>query len=113
MWLTLEEPQLRNSLETALDTVAQVAKAEFWRTAKSGEHLEEVPFATMAGTTVTTGVIDLLFRQGERWRLIDYKTDVALDGSGYQGQLTAYRKSLKLLNLDLADAELFQVRQTR
>jgi ATP-dependent helicase/nuclease subunit A len=113
MWLTLEEPQLRNSLETALDTVAQVAKAEFWRTAKSGEHLEEVPFATMAGTTVTTGVIDLLFRQGEQWRLIDYKTDVALDASGYQGQLTAYRKSLKLLNLDLADAELFQVRQTR
>ena len=45
MWLTVEEPQLREVLDLAVDTVLQVSKADFWDEARKSEHSVETPFA--------------------------------------------------------------------
>ncbi|MBP7777867.1 MAG: UvrD-helicase domain-containing protein [Acidobacteria bacterium] len=80
MWLTAEEPQLRVVIDEALDTVQAVAAGTFWAEAKAApECHEEVPFAvrdqTNGVSTVLTGVIDLVHRTPEGWKVVDYKTD--------------------------------------
>ena len=62
MWLTVDEPQLRDSLDVAIDTVLRVARADFWEAARAGEHSEETPFAVLKDAALTIGVIDLLFK---------------------------------------------------
>jgi len=99
MWLTMEEPQLRPVIEQALDTVEAVARADFWKEAEaSAEEYEEVPFAvrqTEGGLPqVVSGAIDLVYRHGDGWRIVDYKTDVDARPETdvvYRAQIAAYR----------------------
>ena len=80
MWLTVEEPQLRVVIDEALDTVQAVAAGAFWTEAKAApECHEEVPFSVREQAdgmpTVLTGVIDLVHRTPDGWKVVDYKTD--------------------------------------
>jgi ATP-dependent exoDNAse (exonuclease V) beta subunit len=45
MWLTVEEPQLRQVLELAVKTVLYVSKCDFWDEAKRSDCSVEAPFA--------------------------------------------------------------------
>jgi ATP-dependent helicase/nuclease subunit A len=109
-WLTVETPDLRPFIPEALDLVGAVSKAPFWQEARAGDEvLVEVPFAVRAepGTsiagdvpvvvpTILRGVIDLAYRAGDGWRILDYKTDqIEGDDQGllarYQAQLGQYR----------------------
>jgi ATP-dependent exoDNAse (exonuclease V) beta subunit len=111
MWLTVEEPQLRESIDDAIDTVERAARAEFWQIAKAGEHSEETPFTVMhAAGELTSGVVDLLFKSAGGWHVRDYKTDVSLDATAYERQLKAYRAALEKLNCQVVDATLVHVR---
>ena len=113
IWLTVDEPQLRQSLDDAIDTVLHVARAEFWRAAQAGEHAEETPFAiALAANELTNGVIDLLFKSADGWHVRDYKTDVSLDASAYERQLKTYRSALESVQCNVVDAELVHVRNT-
>jgi ATP-dependent helicase/nuclease subunit A len=113
MWLTIDEPQLRDSLDAAVDTVVRVARAEFWEAARAGEHSEETPFMVSdeAGT-LTSGVVDLLFKSETGWQIRDYKTDVSLDVHAYEGQLQAYRQALDKAGCHIVEAALVHVRNT-
>jgi ATP-dependent helicase/nuclease subunit A len=111
LWLTVEEPELRASIDDALDTVQRVASAEFWREAKAEEHYEETPFMVADGKSVTAGVVDLMYAGAEGWHVRDYKTDVSLDADAYEEQLKAYRRALGRLKLGVADAALVHVRE--
>ena len=101
MWLTVEEPQLRAVIDEALDTVQAVAAGEFWAEAKaSAECHEEAPFSVRdereGFPTVLTGVMDLVHRTGDGWKVVDYKTD--RDGAGslsvkYAGQIAEYKRA--------------------
>jgi ATP-dependent exoDNAse (exonuclease V) beta subunit len=111
MWLTVEEAQIRASIDDAIETVLHVARAEFWQAAKAGEHSEETPFMVRHEPgALTNGVIDLLFNSEKGWRVRDYKTDVSLDATAYEGQLGAYKKALEKMNCKVADAALVHVR---
>jgi ATP-dependent exoDNAse (exonuclease V) beta subunit len=101
-WLTVEEPQLRNVVEEALDTVQAVASERFWADAKaSAECHEEAPFAVIDNKgslrTVLNGVIDLVHRHDSSWRIVDYKTDLASDSAGlaakYAAQIADYESA--------------------
>ncbi|MBP7571807.1 MAG: PD-(D/E)XK nuclease family protein, partial [Acidobacteria bacterium] len=77
-WLTVETPALRPLVGLAVDLVEQVRKAPFWASVlEAPEAHVEVPFAIRveATPTVVRGVIDLAYRTGAGWRLLDYKTD--------------------------------------
>jgi ATP-dependent exoDNAse (exonuclease V) beta subunit len=41
------------------------------------------------------GKIDLLFREGNQWTLVDYKTDAKPDAERYRQQLRAYADALR------------------
>jgi ATP-dependent exoDNAse (exonuclease V) beta subunit len=112
-WLTVDAPQLRLSIDDAIDTVLHVARAEFWRAAQIGEHSEETPFAvSLAPDELTSGVVDLLFTSADGWHVRDYKTDVSLDASAYERQLKTYRGALEKLQCNVVDAELVHVRNS-
>ena len=99
-WLTLGKPELQSVITEALDTVEQVMSTDIWRRAMDAdERLTEVPFsystdAESGRTKITHGVIDLAYRKGDAWEIVDYKTDQVDDGSElldrYRDQLTAY-----------------------
>ena len=114
MWLTVEEPQLRAVLDEAIDTVMRVATADFWREASNAEHSVETPF-TFADkpSQLLSGVIDLFFKSGDGWRVIDYKTDVGSQAGAsvaYQQQLDAYKRALQACGLASVDATVLAVR---
>lgn len=88
-WLTVETPDLRSFIPEALDLVEAVSKAPFWQEARAGaEVCVEVPFAVriepgqsapgvepVETPTVLRGVMDLAYRAGDGWHIVDYKTD--------------------------------------
>jgi hypothetical protein len=45
-------PTLRAVLDDAVESVQRVARADFWRAARAGEHLEEAPFAVTNGSAL-------------------------------------------------------------
>jgi ATP-dependent helicase/nuclease subunit A len=91
-WLTVEAPELQPVIPNALDLVQQIAAAPFWKDVQHAEDVQaEMPFSVLipAGTrfgglepsatpTVLRGVIDLVYRAADGWRILDYKTDVSL-----------------------------------
>jgi ATP-dependent exoDNAse (exonuclease V) beta subunit len=88
-WLTVESPELRPVIPTAVDLVEAVRKAPFWRQASEGGEVHvEAPCAVRVGAdtavpggetvalpTVLRAAIDLVYRAADGWRIIDYKTD--------------------------------------
>jgi ATP-dependent helicase/nuclease subunit A len=100
MWLTVEEPQLRAVIDEALDTVQAVASGAFWAEAKaSPECHEEAPFSVIDDREgipkVLSGVIDLVHRTADGWRIVDYKTDrdAAALPVKYAGQIAEYERA--------------------
>jgi len=61
------------------------------RVGQADEVYRELPFA--AGTM--EGKIDLLFREGKKWVLVDYKTDAQPDAERYRAQMQAYATALQ------------------
>ena len=99
-WLTLGKPELQSVIKEALDTVDQVMRTDMWKRAlDADERHTEVPFsysvdAESGRTKIVHGVIDLAYRRGNGWEIVDYKTDQVDDGSEllrrYRDQLSAY-----------------------
>lgn len=59
------------------------------------EDRPELPFAMRIGATVWQGVIDRLYRVGERWYLDDYKTDRVVAPERYRLQAAVYRRAAR------------------
>jgi ATP-dependent helicase/nuclease subunit A len=123
-WLTLEQPELRAVIPEALDTVARVMASELWaRALAADERHAEVPFAlrlkdgeatgAQKGPTILNGVIDLVFREEDRWVIADYKTDAVAGDlqphvEQYAPQVRLYAKAWReLTRQPVAEAYLF------
>ncbi|WP_182482736.1 PD-(D/E)XK nuclease family protein, partial [Calidithermus roseus] len=59
------------------------------------EDYPEFPMALPLGGTIWQGVIDRLYRVGDRWILEDYKTDREIEPSRYHFQLAVYREAIR------------------
>ena len=117
MWLTVEEPKLRDVLDVAVDTVLQVAKADFWAEAKAAPHAVESPFAFMDDAkkrAVMNGVVDLMFEQAGRQQVIDYKTDLntQAQADAYRMQLAAYGRAVAAVGARPGDMSIRSVRSS-
>ncbi len=74
------------------------------RTQRADEVYRELPFTV--GTM--EGKIDLLFREGKRWTLVDYKTDSRPEPERYRPQMQAYCDALKqVAGIEVAESVLF------
>ena len=81
---------LQSRLDEALDTIAKVMDSEIWARAESSEMvIPEAPFqfkdVQIEIPTIIRGVIDLVFKEGGGWVIVDYKTD-----HGAQENIEAY-----------------------
>jgi ATP-dependent helicase/nuclease subunit A len=68
-------------VDDVVSVVAAVQASPLWaRVRNADERYVEIPFAMMVdlephGRTLLHGVVDLVFREGEVWHVVDYKTD--------------------------------------
>ena len=113
MWLTVEEPRLREVLDLAIDTVLQVAKATVWTDAKASSHSVETAFSFAdSKNSIVNGVIDLMFERDGQHHVIDYKTDVdaTLRAEAYAAQLKTYERALTAVGLSVTAPAILSVR---
>lgn len=71
----------------------------------------EVPFCQKRGSEVIHGVIDLLYRCGDAWQIIDYKTNAerAHLGEKYAAQLAAYTGAVREIAGIEAQARIYHI----
>ena len=81
--------------------VESVRSSDLWQRAMAaGERHAEIPFAVNIGPgpgrgDVIEGVIDLVFREGEKWVVADYKTDTG-DDPDFTDRVGRYRAQVDL-----------------
>jgi len=112
-------------IEDVLRVVEAVRVSEIWhRAVNADERLMEVPFALLAsgadlglgeaGDVLLHGVVDLVFREGEQWFVVDYKSDSTrgrLDAlvHYYRPQVEHYARLWQTLTKQRATGGLFFV----
>lgn len=80
-----------------VDLLTSVLRAPIWQRVQSAsERLAELPFGVYEQDTYLTGVIDLAFREGETWVLVDYKSDSVADEAHLNELAEYYRPQLEL-----------------
>ena len=88
-------------LAALLSLIAAVRASPIWRRAMaSDERLVELPFALSMPASgerrkVLEGVIDLVFREGKRWCVVDYKADRG-DDPDFASRVDQYRAQVEL-----------------
>ena len=57
------------------------------------------------------GVMDVVYRDGDEWHIIDYKTNAEADDldAHYREQLEAYKKAFKAMTGNNADAQTYHI----
>jgi len=115
MWLTFEQPELRSVIDEAVRTVEVFSRSELWQRASGSEHAAEVPFQfAETETSLLAGVIDLVFKHGDSWEIVDYKTDIDLGeelaARRYAYQLAAYQEALASCGVPNSRASIWPVR---
>jgi len=97
-----------------------VCRRPFWREANAAaERHAEVPYAirqvdASGLLTVVRGVIDLVYRPGDGWRILDYKTDQVSDGSvlaaRYSSEIEQYADAWSGITATKPTGALYSVR---
>lgn len=104
----LERMDASGLMDEAREWVELALQSElFKRVRNANEVYRELPFTADA----LDGKIDLLFREGDRWVLVDYKTDVQPDAERYRAQMQAYVTALRqVTGIVVAEQLLFFLR---
>ncbi len=89
------EAGLENKSAEDLTALAEkfICSELFKRISLADEKLFEVPFALTHEDTIVHGIIDLVFREGNKWVIVDYKTD---DFEADKERKSVYLKQLEL-----------------
>jgi ATP-dependent helicase/nuclease subunit A len=119
-WHVADDSVLAGYIPAALDTVEKVRASDFWQQVTTAEErLTEVPIGTQwddkaPSRLLARGIIDLVLRTREGWRIIDYKTDaLSIDQLvlEYRQQLRAYARIWeRITNERAAFAGIYSVR---
>lgn len=115
-WFTLETPQMAAAVEPALDLLEKVRASPFWsRILKAQERRVEVPFGRMVDRQQIFGIIDLVLRESDGWKIVDYKTDRLKREDllqSYSSQIAEYANSWTAITGEaVIAAELFGIRE--
>ena len=70
-----------------------------------------MPFCQKRGSEIVHGVIDLLYRYGDSWHIIDYKTNAERTqlAEKYAAQLDAYQEAVREMIGVEADAAIYHI----
>ena len=104
-----DEAMIRNAVGRATRLLKHLAASPLWADILNADQvLHEVPYAYIdpGEDAVARGTIDLLYRTGEDWTLVDFKTDRARDRAemeaiitekGYDEQVRRYAEAVRAL----------------
>ena len=126
-YITVSMEEYKEKLRIALLEVAQKMRAggyaqtnglpqDILNTLVSADEVYcEVPFSYtengIDGTVLWNGIMDVVYREGANWHIVDYKTNVEKDNLDihYKNQMAAYVKAFKeTTGLD-ADAKTYHI----
>jgi len=79
--------------EVIANSIEDIGKDSWKRIESADEKYFEVPFALGEAGSIVHGVIDLVFKEGSEWIIVDYKTD---DFEGDKERKKAYIKQVEL-----------------
>jgi ATP-dependent exoDNAse (exonuclease V) beta subunit len=74
----------------------------------------EMPFCYNEGKgTIWHGVMDVVYRKGDKWHIVDYKTNADADDldAYYQDQLETYKKAFKEITGNDSDAIIYHIQK--
>jgi len=92
-WLTAYD-RPHTDMDRLLRTVDGVMNSDMWaRVTASKVKYFEIPFAVKEKDVILTGAIDLVFKEGNKWVIVDYKTD---DFEKDMNRKKSYEKQLHL-----------------
>jgi ATP-dependent exoDNAse (exonuclease V) beta subunit len=60
----------------------------------AAERFHEVPYTYRGAGGDEIGVVDVLYRVGERWRVVDFKTDEIRDAARLDAKVAEYRAQI-------------------
>lgn len=86
-----DDPERQIILDRVNDLIANYVDLSTHPKSSRAEDYAEMPFVFAWQDTVVEGVIDRIYRVGNRWYLEDYKTDANLDYQKYLGQMAIYQ----------------------
>lgn len=116
-WFVFDHPELADLVPLAVETVGRVMETEFWKAALANEErLVEIPFGVRSedGRRLLFGVLDLAMKSGDRWEIVDYKSDLSpmeALAQKYAGQIGTYAKNwARLTEQQVGYAGVFRVR---
>jgi ATP-dependent exoDNAse (exonuclease V) beta subunit len=97
--------------DAAIELVARALEhALFERVRRADEMRREVPVSTMREGVVIDGVIDLAFREGEAWTIVDFKTDSVIEDLDlYRLQVLAYVDAVADAEVPIAGGVILHV----
>lgn len=102
--LLKDEERDAADLADVLAAIRAIESSDFWaRARRSPRRLVEVPFALQIparklgldepGNTLLHGTIDLVFREADRWMVVDYKSDII--GNRFDALIEYYRPQVE------------------
>ena len=92
-----EAPEQQKILDRVNDLMANYVDLSTHPKSDRIEDYAEMPFVFIWQGTVVEGVIDRIYRVGDRWYLEDYKTDANFDYQKYLGQMAIYQHAARQL----------------
>ncbi|HEX6177953.1 MAG TPA: UvrD-helicase domain-containing protein, partial [Thermoanaerobaculia bacterium] len=113
--LLKDEERDAADLEEVMRVISAVESSALWqRVKRADERYVEIPFALMVEGSLLHGIIDLVFREGDRWFIVDYKSDSTKDRLDalveyYKPQVEHYARFWSELTNAPASAGLFFV----
>ncbi|MFA7408109.1 MAG: UvrD-helicase domain-containing protein [Anaerolineaceae bacterium] len=105
----VQEDQRSELIQQAIVLLERLRAHPVWgQINTSTKRLHEVPYTLQVGSKTENGIIDLIYRDDEGWKIVEFKTDTILKPgdkaellSGYAPQVQRYRRAVKqLLGID-------------
>ena len=114
-----EDPFYRNVLVTVLSTIRNGgypqknnAPQDILKELLSADEVFcELPFTWAEDNTVYNGIMDVVYRKGKQWFIVDYKTNSDPDDLDeiYAGQLEAYKKAFLAFSKETAMTMIYHI----
>jgi ATP-dependent exoDNAse (exonuclease V) beta subunit len=100
----VDAAQIRAASAEAWRMLRRLRAHPLWAELDAAQRWHELPFSILEGERAVHGVIDLVYRAGDGWRIVEFKTDELRPGAdlgqhirtmGYDAQVQRYVRALR------------------
>jgi ATP-dependent exoDNAse (exonuclease V) beta subunit len=101
----VDEKQIHAAVQDAVRMLRRFKAHSLWTDLDAAQRWHEVPFSIRENDQLVDGMIDLLYRTGEDWKIAEFKTDRLrpdanlldhIRQKAYDGQMQRYVRAVRL-----------------